>query len=177
MGKEKKAAKEDAPADDAPPDAPGRYKIIAPSAVAVSSTVTLGGERVGVLEPGNTFTISSIKEASDRIRGRIEEPNGWISLMNTETGVRYAKRIDVDDKTAAKDGDAKKAAASEKAASEEKASVAEADASDAASDAASEKKEAAGKKDEDSDDSSPGTPEEEDEKPPPAPAKTSKADK
>merc|ERR1712083_831382 len=73
-GREKKAAKEDASADDAPPDAPGRYKIIAPSAVAVSSTVTLGGERVGVLEPGNTFTISSIKEASDRIRGRIEEP-------------------------------------------------------------------------------------------------------
>merc|ERR1712151_714819 len=106
-GREKKAAKEDAVADDAPPDAPGRYKIVAPSAVAVSSTVTLGGERVGVLEPGNTFSISSIKSASDRIRGRIEEPAGWISLVNTESGVRYAKRIDTDEKTASTNSDAK----------------------------------------------------------------------
>eukprot|EP00928_Gymnodinium_smaydae_P052788 TRINITY_DN36951_c0_g1_i1.p1 TRINITY_DN36951_c0_g1~~TRINITY_DN36951_c0_g1_i1.p1 ORF type:complete len:568 (-),score=120.16 TRINITY_DN36951_c0_g1_i1:76-1719(-) len=74
-------------------DAPGRYLVT--NAAGVSSTAALG-EPYTVLEAGTFVDVSELVHGvkEQRLRGRIVEPPGWISILDTsaEDPFRWAER-------------------------------------------------------------------------------------
>lgn len=75
-------------------DAPGRYVVVVQS--YVKAGIDTSTAKIGDVLPERVVEIAEVveNEATRRIRGRLVEPAGWISLMNTETGQRWAERID-----------------------------------------------------------------------------------
>jgi len=73
-------------------DGPGLYRIVRNT--FASSGVALGCEKVQILEEGVVIKVLEVVYSAldKRIRGRIEEPGGWVSLLDTESGARYAER-------------------------------------------------------------------------------------
>lgn len=76
------------------PDAPGRYRIVGQEAF-VSLTIRLGGTLISRLQQGEEVMVVDVLCSSEdhRIRGRLQNPAGWISLLNTQTGYRWAERV------------------------------------------------------------------------------------
>jgi hypothetical protein len=72
-------------------DGPGQYRIISDDSVAVSRTQALGGKPIGTLRKGDVVTVLGVAQCPGRLRARIMEPSGWISLLNLETGFRFAQ--------------------------------------------------------------------------------------
>jgi len=75
-------------------DGPGEYIITSTSSVTVGEGRS--SEGVVVLEPGARVTVLEIihRKKEQRLRGRIKEPAGYISLKNTQQGTRWAKPVD-----------------------------------------------------------------------------------
>eukprot|EP00929_Paragymnodinium_shiwhaense_P028004 TRINITY_DN16310_c0_g1_i1.p1 TRINITY_DN16310_c0_g1~~TRINITY_DN16310_c0_g1_i1.p1 ORF type:complete len:630 (-),score=85.72 TRINITY_DN16310_c0_g1_i1:590-2479(-) len=79
-----------------PEDAPMPYRILA------NRTVISAGKELGPppflaeLRAGAVVDVEelSLSEADKRLRARIAEPAGWLSVLNTETGFRFAGRLD-----------------------------------------------------------------------------------
>lgn len=73
---------------------PGQYYVNHP--VAVTLTMDTGSKMVGKLQASQFFNVVEVKsdENDYRIRGRLEEPAGWISLKNLQTGHVWAHRAD-----------------------------------------------------------------------------------
>jgi len=71
---------------------PGAY-VITHDHTAVTSGVLLS-EPVDFLSAGTLVSVVEVTRCEDenRIRGRIEKPEGWISLENTQDGYRWARR-------------------------------------------------------------------------------------
>merc|ERR1712048_525992 len=74
-------------------DSPGIYVV--EREVAVEPSLNIGGynDIIGVLGAGTVVNVLVVAESEKRIRGRIESPAvGWISLVDTEDGYRWAKK-------------------------------------------------------------------------------------
>lgn len=71
-------------------DAPGRYCVVL--AAIVKEAAATNSERVGELPIGTEFDVLEVVmlEDAQRVRGRIADPPGWVSLMNMTTGERWA---------------------------------------------------------------------------------------
>eukprot|EP00933_Yihiella_yeosuensis_P072936 TRINITY_DN81493_c0_g1_i1.p1 TRINITY_DN81493_c0_g1~~TRINITY_DN81493_c0_g1_i1.p1 ORF type:complete len:344 (-),score=64.74 TRINITY_DN81493_c0_g1_i1:100-1131(-) len=77
-------------------DTPGMYLIIHDGS-AVTPTFELGSDRdvITTLPSGTTVEVTEVvnNAKEQRIRGRISQPaRGWISLLNTENGKRWARK-------------------------------------------------------------------------------------
>lgn len=79
------------------PDRPGRY-VIVHDQTFVSKTVVVPAEEeiIDVLVEGSEVLILEVvrRDEDKRVRGRIEAPSGWISLLDTETGYRWAESME-----------------------------------------------------------------------------------
>lgn len=74
-------------------EGPGTYTVQYDQ-TKVSSTLELSNQIVGTLSKGAKIEIVEVVERPQdkRIRGRLTSPAGWISLVNTESGYRWAER-------------------------------------------------------------------------------------
>lgn len=72
-------------------DTPYDYMITKPA--IVSSTKELGGAKIGEIPVGTEMKIAEVDISDKRVRGRITNPDGWISLKNTEDGSRWAQKM------------------------------------------------------------------------------------
>uniref|UniRef100_A0A7S1QX94 Uncharacterized protein n=1 Tax=Alexandrium catenella TaxID=2925 RepID=A0A7S1QX94_ALECA len=74
---------------------PAPYVIIHDNA-ALRSDVSLASPVVGHLRSGDVVRVVAVVSSLQdrRLRGRIESPQGWISLLDLDTGYRWAKRYD-----------------------------------------------------------------------------------
>merc|ERR1712232_1371357 len=74
---------------------PGNY-VITHDNIKLSPFAALGSA-LGVerLSAGTVINVLEVQilEEEKRVRGRIESPEGWISLMNTENGYRWAAPV------------------------------------------------------------------------------------
>lgn len=74
-------------------DSPGSYVIIHDQ-TAITPTEAIGESEgiVGKLDAGTIVKVTQVvnKMGAHRVRGRIESPAGWISLLDTEGGLRWA---------------------------------------------------------------------------------------
>lgn len=77
-----------------PADAPGRYVINQdPTFVSASSVVPVYDDEItDELGAGEMVVVLEVRQTVDRVRARIKDPPGWISLVNLETGTRLATR-------------------------------------------------------------------------------------
>merc|ERR1712194_82337 len=78
-------------------DGPGMYKIV--KFTFASTTMKLGGERRGDLNPGETVNVLEVvnNTTEQRIRGRLTNctgESGWITLADTSTGERFATKTE-----------------------------------------------------------------------------------
>merc|ERR1712217_860234 len=76
---------------------PGLYKIV--KFTFASTTMKLGGERRGDLNPGETVNVLEVVDNTEeqRIRGRLTNctgESGWITLADTSTGERFATKVE-----------------------------------------------------------------------------------
>mmetsp|Transcript_103252 Transcript_103252/g.291984 ORF Transcript_103252/g.291984 Transcript_103252/m.291984 type:complete len:444 (+) Transcript_103252:116-1447(+) len=79
-------------------DSPGMY-VITHDNIKVSSHLALGADQAGgtakrlsVGALANVLEVALLTEGQ-RVRARIENPPGWISLMNTTNGYRWAEKL------------------------------------------------------------------------------------
>lgn len=71
----------------------GYYQVTSREAV-VSATLALGGTRLANLSTGSVVKVLElIPTEQNRLRGRLEEPAGWISILDTAGGFRWATRV------------------------------------------------------------------------------------
>jgi len=71
-------------------DQPGTYRIIF-DGTAVTADATVESVDVGKLDHSQQVQVEEVRCVGTRIRGRISHPvAGWISLVKTETGQRWA---------------------------------------------------------------------------------------
>jgi hypothetical protein len=82
---------------------PGMYKIVRRCIVSNCADckieVAAGGDEVAVLNDGCFVEVLDVitVEKIDRIRARIKDPEGWISLKSTKTGRWFAKAVQADE--------------------------------------------------------------------------------
>lgn len=71
-------------------DVPGRYCVVL--AAIVKEEAAPSSTKVGELPIGTEFDVLEVVKLEDtqRVRGRIADPPGWVSLMNMTTGERWA---------------------------------------------------------------------------------------
>lgn len=62
----------------------------------VTSLAEAPPESLTTLSNASLVNVLEIREVSDRIRGRIESPQGWISLLQPSNGYRWAKKVQRD---------------------------------------------------------------------------------
>jgi len=76
-----------------PIDSPGMYNILH-DRTKVAPTKELSEQWVAELDKGAAVRVVEVisMRAIKRVRGRLESPAGWISLLNTETGYRWAAK-------------------------------------------------------------------------------------
>jgi len=74
-------------------DSPGTYAVLH-DRTKVAATAALSDSWLAELPKGTLVEVSEVvcREQDKRVRGRLESPAGWISLLNTETGYRWAER-------------------------------------------------------------------------------------
>lgn len=77
------------------PDAPGLYRITHKGGTFVGSEVGIISGEIAQLQEGTFVQVLEVVDRPDlkRIRARIGNP-GWISLLNTETGYRWAAKAE-----------------------------------------------------------------------------------
>jgi hypothetical protein len=75
-------------------DAPGRYRCVAKKTF-VGDSKCLGGSKIDTLPNGTEIDVLEVFEDlnDNRVRARIAEPAGWISLLNGGNGFRWAVRL------------------------------------------------------------------------------------
>ncbi|CAK0858707.1 unnamed protein product [Prorocentrum cordatum] len=75
-------------------DAPGRYVInMDPTYVSPSSVVPVYDDEItDELRTGDVVSVLEVRRTQERVRARIKDPPGWISLVNLESGARFATR-------------------------------------------------------------------------------------
>lgn len=71
----------------------GMYQIV--QAVLVREGFDPDSMKLSELGPQRSVRVLEVKDFGDRVRARIEEPRGWISILNKTTGVRYATKVSV----------------------------------------------------------------------------------
>merc|ERR1712194_14402 len=82
-------------------NAVGIYVVIRD--VAVEPGLALGRRRediIAVLPVGTVINVLAVAESDRRIRGRIEHPVGWISLLDLEDGYRWVQKQDINPRAA-----------------------------------------------------------------------------
>eukprot|EP00930_Biecheleria_cincta_P076913 TRINITY_DN64147_c0_g1_i1.p1 TRINITY_DN64147_c0_g1~~TRINITY_DN64147_c0_g1_i1.p1 ORF type:complete len:461 (+),score=45.85 TRINITY_DN64147_c0_g1_i1:64-1446(+) len=88
--------KPDSTTDDTGLDTPGEYCIIHDETF-LSRTVNVPTEEdvLGFLRAGSLVRVVEVvtNEFENRVRGKVHTPEGWISLLDTETGYRWAFRV------------------------------------------------------------------------------------
>lgn len=91
------AAVADQQPEETPQDAPGRYMVL--KRTAVQLTAKVGSQKFATLEPGCEVKVVEVVDLTEdrRVRARVEEPAGWISLLNTESGHRWAERAEAEE--------------------------------------------------------------------------------
>jgi len=74
-------------------DTPGQY-IVIHDGVAVSSGLSTVSPITQILAFGTVVNVLEVAriEEDKRVRGRIEDPPGWVSLLDTGDGYRWARR-------------------------------------------------------------------------------------
>jgi len=75
-----------------PEDGPGVYIVERPVALEPTSAIGDHSGALAVLHAGTLVRVLAVARVSTRIRGRIEHPPGWISLLDTEDGYRWAAK-------------------------------------------------------------------------------------
>jgi hypothetical protein len=77
-------------------DGPGKYVTIRPTKVG-PEMVPGGGDGGTEIAEGTPVNVLEVVDVAShkRIRARVEDPPGWISLENTETKVRWARKLEV----------------------------------------------------------------------------------
>lgn len=72
--------------------APGKYKVVNRQGAALNEDVSLKSKVICVLEVGREVDVVEVMkvDAEERVRARITNPDGWISLVNTKNGFRWA---------------------------------------------------------------------------------------
>eukprot|EP00930_Biecheleria_cincta_P097727 TRINITY_DN89414_c0_g1_i1.p1 TRINITY_DN89414_c0_g1~~TRINITY_DN89414_c0_g1_i1.p1 ORF type:complete len:631 (-),score=126.60 TRINITY_DN89414_c0_g1_i1:135-2006(-) len=78
------------------PDNPGKY-VVTNEGAAVTPNVNIGSEKdiIGMLQAGTQVEVKAVVNnvGDQRVRGQIVQPfQGWISLLNTGNGKRWARR-------------------------------------------------------------------------------------
>ncbi|CAE8634557.1 unnamed protein product, partial [Polarella glacialis] len=80
-------------------DEPGNYVLTRTAFVSpdLDNLSPDDDELVGELDEGTTITILEVVRLVDaqRVRARLEDPAGWITLMNIETGKRWADKLEL----------------------------------------------------------------------------------
>eukprot|EP00928_Gymnodinium_smaydae_P091626 TRINITY_DN75354_c0_g1_i1.p1 TRINITY_DN75354_c0_g1~~TRINITY_DN75354_c0_g1_i1.p1 ORF type:complete len:637 (+),score=118.08 TRINITY_DN75354_c0_g1_i1:147-1913(+) len=81
---------------------PGWYVIHAERTYYTSDLIPSEDDILGVLPPGGVFYVDEVAVLPDsqRIRGRLEEPPGWISILELEHGYTWAVRQEEDESNA-----------------------------------------------------------------------------
>jgi len=76
-------------------EGPGEYVVL--SKAVVSRDLVFGGQQdaVAKVQVGTRVRVEEVRVCDEdkRIRGRLRKPAGWISLVNMETGRRWAARM------------------------------------------------------------------------------------
>lgn len=74
-------------------DSPGTYTIVH-NGTKVGTSAELTGSAISELSSGASVRVLEVVrlEMDKRVRARLEVPAGWISLVNTETGFRWATK-------------------------------------------------------------------------------------
>lgn len=74
-------------------DAPGIYTVVHQGAV-VTDVPGRGGTQITELQRGTIISVLEVLTMPEiaRVRARIEEPSGWLSLRNTQSGYRWAEK-------------------------------------------------------------------------------------
>eukprot|EP00929_Paragymnodinium_shiwhaense_P032702 TRINITY_DN18093_c0_g1_i2.p1 TRINITY_DN18093_c0_g1~~TRINITY_DN18093_c0_g1_i2.p1 ORF type:complete len:638 (+),score=132.14 TRINITY_DN18093_c0_g1_i2:64-1914(+) len=81
-------------------DRPGSYRICpVPADVLVTDTKELGGARIADLPCGAVVEVVEMVCLQNRLRARITQPAGWVSVLNTSTGFRWLERLEEVEKT------------------------------------------------------------------------------
>eukprot|EP00419_Tripos_fusus_P062881 CAMPEP_0172910934 /NCGR_PEP_ID=MMETSP1075-20121228/185564_1 /TAXON_ID=2916 /ORGANISM="Ceratium fusus, Strain PA161109" /LENGTH=83 /DNA_ID=CAMNT_0013769151 /DNA_START=75 /DNA_END=323 /DNA_ORIENTATION=- len=74
------------------PEGPLHYKITHET-YASHAAQPCTGKKCGELNPGDKVRVMGMLHTEDgKLRGRLEHPPGWITLLDTTTGQRYAVR-------------------------------------------------------------------------------------
>jgi len=70
---------------------PGIYKVMAGTAVYRTSTGCSDRDAVGHLAAGQQVSVQQVLNcpSEQRVRGRIDDPHGWIPLLDTSDGFRW----------------------------------------------------------------------------------------
>lgn len=71
-------------------DCPGLYTIVSKAVVRSTAALT-GNHEVGGVEVGSVVRVLGTVLHSNRLRGRLEHPSGWISIVDTTDGFRWAQ--------------------------------------------------------------------------------------
>jgi len=73
-------------------DTPGAYAVIHERLEVTKNRASVGGDTVGKLTAGTTIHILEVAQISEqsRVRGRLDSPQGWITLFDGSTGLRHA---------------------------------------------------------------------------------------
>lgn len=76
-------------------DQPGRYRTVAERTHVCTEENVSDGDRVTTLMAGTVIQVEEVTKNREmkRIRARIAEPEGWISLLNIKNGNRWAVRL------------------------------------------------------------------------------------
>ena len=80
-------------ADETLPEQPGLYELLAPVTVSPSAPLLMPNDEqvVDDLEKFTKVNILEIVKLDERIRGRLQQPSGWITLRNLQSGTRFAR--------------------------------------------------------------------------------------
>eukprot|EP00929_Paragymnodinium_shiwhaense_P083531 TRINITY_DN44566_c0_g2_i1.p1 TRINITY_DN44566_c0_g2~~TRINITY_DN44566_c0_g2_i1.p1 ORF type:complete len:463 (-),score=139.80 TRINITY_DN44566_c0_g2_i1:390-1778(-) len=72
-------------------EVPGTYTIMHDK-TKVAATKELSEKWIAELKKGTPVRVLEVTTLSNRVRGRIDQPAGWISLRNMENGYRFASQ-------------------------------------------------------------------------------------
>jgi len=88
--------------DEFKADAPGVYEIVDEGGACVTHDLSLVCQPMSTLPKGRHVNIVEVRilDDGDHVRGRVEEPQGWISLVKRSTGYRWAKKAKKDESPA-----------------------------------------------------------------------------
>lgn len=80
-------------ADETLPEQPGLYELLAPVTVSPSAALLMPNDEQVVedLEKFSRVQVLEILKVEERIRGRVANPSGWITLRHAQSGQRFAR--------------------------------------------------------------------------------------